>query len=980
MISENITFLKQQFPNIYSILNNKADNVENSVIELLDSKSGSSTIQVLVDGRSQLIHSKYDPKKEAQRLIDQLSNEVKNYEHVLFYGVGLGYHIEEFMNRYPEYSFSMYEPYVEIFKQYLNKKNINELPTHRLKNIFIERSCEERKRFLESLTHNIQERILLIVLPSYQQIFNKKFQQFSEDFKAAVNSKRHSNYVDNLFSARWTLNSLINFPKTIQTPNILQNDFKSCFKDKPLIIVSAGPSLEDDYENLRYIKENKLAYIFAVGSANRALIAQNIMPDAVCTYDPQGHNYNVFASMIERGITSVPMIYGTSVGFETLDMYRGPKLHMFTSQDTVSPYYLKNKDGSHLDFIDDSPTIAAVTFQLAAKLGCNPIIFSGQNLAFKNDQFYSKDVEYKETSRSIKVKEEDREKVLLVEDVYGNQVETTPSFNKMRDYIEFLLKRFSNVEVINTTKGGAAIAGSVFKPLEELLEERLVSSVVDENWYSSVENQYDTSYTKEQIKKMERSIIKFREIYHDIFSLFEDMNKHILERKTNKLSRDMLSFDKLIKKFIVNESYLCYVQPVNRSQFQALSIRAANIRKQTNEIEKAKLIIDSYSLFLERCKQTLEKIAGSIYKIHYEIRGTLERQSYRFYPSDCGAFHYVGMWKKENHSAGKTITYPVKQMVTNEPSICSFKFTGTSLKILGSKRGGGSNHIEILIDGHSEKISAKNIGIDKLEISNINQILFEKHHLVDKEHLVEIKVFDNCRFMFTGVEIGENERLYHIHEVTNIEQLRIGKRIRCHYKAMYNRVGEFSGLGKQTAAFIPPESTAYPEGDFYFIMVDNSNGEHKLVADRNIQSCISWSSLEGRNLIKGTEIKIDNINGRMRIMSGGISTSNANLSYELDCTKVAHGRYGAFPASNEWDGYIFNEGCWNTIIHSWCIEVPIEDLIKYGGIISSDDDRVIRGGGGPQDSTFKHFNFVNKDLCISQVGFRPIIEMKNGEK
>jgi len=37
------------------------------------------------------------------------------------------------------------------------------------------------------------------------------------------------------------------------------------FKDKPAILVSAGPSLDYEIENLRYIKENGLAYISQSG-------------------------------------------------------------------------------------------------------------------------------------------------------------------------------------------------------------------------------------------------------------------------------------------------------------------------------------------------------------------------------------------------------------------------------------------------------------------------------------------------------------------------------------------------------------------------------------------------------------------------------------------------------------------------------------------------------------------------------------------
>ncbi|MEB9896829.1 hypothetical protein P4K96_25730, partial [Bacillus cereus] len=56
-----------------------------------------------------------------------------------------------------------------------------------------------------------------------------------------------------------------------------------------------------------------------------------------------------------------------------------------------------------------------------------------------------------------------------------------------------------------------------------------------------------------------------------------------------------------------------------------------------------------------------------------------------------------------------------------------------------------------------------------------------------------------------------------LEEVKSVGQLRIGKKIRCHYKAISNTLGTFSGLGKGTSGFISPTtSSAAPNGDFYF--------------------------------------------------------------------------------------------------------------------------------------------------------------------
>src|SRR5690606_4805399 len=128
---------------------------------------------------------------------------------------------------------------------------------------------------------------------------------------------------------------------------------------------------------LKEIKKQGLAYIFAVGSANKALIAHGIHPDAVFTYDPQGHNASVFKELMDNGHTTIPMVYGTSVGFETVQLYPGPKFHFVTAQDTIT----QNFHETTLPIVNDAYSIAIVTLQILYHLQVKKVILVGQNFA-----------------------------------------------------------------------------------------------------------------------------------------------------------------------------------------------------------------------------------------------------------------------------------------------------------------------------------------------------------------------------------------------------------------------------------------------------------------------------------------------------------------------------------------------------------------------------------------------------------------------
>ena len=66
--------------------------------------------------------------------------------------------------------------------------------------------------------------------------------------------------------------------------NYLFDDLKDIFKDKPAIIVSAGPSLDENIDLLKQAKGK--AVILAVDSALPSLMAHRITPDFVGTIDP----------------------------------------------------------------------------------------------------------------------------------------------------------------------------------------------------------------------------------------------------------------------------------------------------------------------------------------------------------------------------------------------------------------------------------------------------------------------------------------------------------------------------------------------------------------------------------------------------------------------------------------------------------------------------------------------------------------------
>src|SRR5699024_6251883 len=94
----------------------------------------------------------------------------------------------------------------------------------------------------------------VVTLPIYEKLYSREIVHIQERSIDALKDKRNALAVNISFQKRWTINAIKNFPTVLKTQNILHDIDKNTFKGKPAIIVAAGPSLNEEFENLRYIK------------------------------------------------------------------------------------------------------------------------------------------------------------------------------------------------------------------------------------------------------------------------------------------------------------------------------------------------------------------------------------------------------------------------------------------------------------------------------------------------------------------------------------------------------------------------------------------------------------------------------------------------------------------------------------------------------------------------------------------------------
>lgn len=615
ILTENQELLHENHQTLLSELMNldNQDSVSDVQVEL--AKSGVPTVKINLNGKTLYLQSKYDPEREAENLINKFIEEETRY--VLFVGVGMGYHITRFMKIHPYTQISIYEPNENVLNAYLSTIKLSKVMVRNIKSIFIGTNKESIETNIQDLLKESHQSLKIITLPVYEKLYEEEITTIFERTKVFLLDKYSEIATNVSFQKRWTINSIKNFPTVLQTPNILHDIDENAFKDKPVIIVAAGPSLNVEFENLRYIKEHGLAYIFSVGSAINAMIEKGIHPDAACTYDPQAHNFQVIQRIKNNNIKDIPLIFGSSVGYETILNYPGKLLHMLVNQDTVSYSLLKRVDAKKVNFVYDAPSIAVMTFQMLAELNVSDIILVGQNFGYIGNQNYAQGISYGTGSEIVS--KESMKEAIIVKDVYGNDIKTTDGYNRMRNGLEIYISDYPRVKVWNTTKGGAAILGAEFLELEKLVRNVLKNSVCEEHWLEG-NNQYDHHFIKSQIVELDKKNLEFEAALNKAIIIIRSIEELVNSGKYYSLENYYPKLDKEIVVIKENISYQTFIEPMIRVQQEQLSINVKNLKYEVDEKRKADVIVKEFTEFLKLCEMDYQVV----HKLYTEMKNEIQ--------------------------------------------------------------------------------------------------------------------------------------------------------------------------------------------------------------------------------------------------------------------------------------------------------------------------------------------------------------------
>lgn len=194
------------------------------------------------------------------------------------------------------------------------------------------------------------------------------------------------------------------------------------FANVPAIICGAGVSLEKESDYLKQLKDKAL--IFAGGTALSSLGKLGITPHFGGLIDPHPPTSRFFAN----NSLDIPLFFQSRCHPELLKRMRGPLLWI---------------PGSQNDFLteetfDGGWNVSTFLVALAQKMGCNPLILVGVDLAQRGEKAYAGDFDRPEAGELIWVRD----------DLY-----TRRDWLYAADWLSDLAKAHPEVEWINLSDG-----------------------------------------------------------------------------------------------------------------------------------------------------------------------------------------------------------------------------------------------------------------------------------------------------------------------------------------------------------------------------------------------------------------------------------------------------------------------------------------------------------------------------------------------
>ncbi len=259
------------------------------------------------------------------------------------------------------------------------------------------------------------------------------------------------------FGGRYLLQTLANLPVIAREGDAAALD--GLFAGRPAVVVGAGPSLDQNLPALAALQDR--AIVIGVDTALRPLVAGGVRPHVVAAVDPAELNARHLAGV--EGLDDVWLAAEGSLHPSAFPGFAGRTFTFKVSDHEPWPWL--KAAGLDRGSLRAWGSVVTSAFDLAQRMGCDPIVFAGLDLSYPVRRPYCANTIYDETWRDAMATYGCTWEQLLddyfsriadlrVPDLRGAPVLTTPHLVSFRDWLRQQVAADTSRRVINATGAG----------------------------------------------------------------------------------------------------------------------------------------------------------------------------------------------------------------------------------------------------------------------------------------------------------------------------------------------------------------------------------------------------------------------------------------------------------------------------------------------------------------------------------------------
>jgi hypothetical protein len=440
------------------------------------SRAGPPTATLTHDGKALALASRYDPLAEARKLVETIDHA--KHAGIIMLGLGIGHHVALAATDMGEYGLMIvFEPDLALIRSVFERIDCTRwlaMPNVILADDAMDRSELTRRidRFASMLTLGT----ILVEHPPSRARCGDKLAAFGKVMTDILSYCR-TNVATALVNATRTCANLaanVHLYATGADTDALHN----LASGWPAVCVGAGPSLVKNVDLLRDPAVRRNVVVIAVQTTLKPLLDRGIRPDFVTALD--------YSAICRRFYENLPPLPDVTLVAEPksnptiLENFPGPmRLLRNEFLDTmIGPLARPRKA------IATGATVAHLSFYLAQHLGCDPVLFIGQDLGFSDGLYYAPgtaihdvwapelgpftSVEFMEFTRIMR----HRRHLSRHTDIHGRPIY---SDEQMVTYLKQFERDFAQAasggqRIIDCTEGGMPKAHTTPMPLAEALQ------------------------------------------------------------------------------------------------------------------------------------------------------------------------------------------------------------------------------------------------------------------------------------------------------------------------------------------------------------------------------------------------------------------------------------------------------------------------------------------------------------------------------